>query len=82
MIQRPQSSKELIGRVEVMSKLYEAWRTLTRLFNETLKIHKEDYGMDRNKEMLIYRAKENIIPIRNLIEQVIELFKKDIEMIV
>jgi len=79
MIHRPQSIKELIGRIEIMAKLYEAWNNLTRLYNETLKIFKEDYGMDRFREDLLHRAKEKIPEIRILIEQVIDLFKKDIE---
>ena len=79
MIHRPQSTKEMIGRIEVMAKLYEAWNDLTRLFNKTLKIHKEDWGMDRDREMLIHRATEHIMPMRLLVEQVLNLFKKDIE---
>ena len=65
-----------------MSKLYEAWNDLTRLFNKTLNIFKEDYGMDRDREMLIHRAKGKLIPARDLIEQTIELFKKDIEAMI
>lgn len=79
MIHRPQTTKELIGQIEVMAKLYEAWEGLTRMFNKTLKIHKEDWGMDRDREMLIHRAKGNIMKARELVEQVLQLFKKDIE---
>ncbi|HEC39916.1 hypothetical protein LCGC14_0224740 [marine sediment metagenome] len=82
MIHRPQSTKEIIGRVEVMAKLYEAWNDLTRLLNKTLKIHKEDWGMDRSREMLILRATEYIMPMRLLIEKVINLYKEDIEAII
>jgi len=82
MIHKPQSIKEILGRIEVMAKLYEAWNVLTLLYIKTLKIGKDDWGMDRNREMLIFRAKEFIPKIRNLIEQVIELFKKDIKEMV
>jgi hypothetical protein len=82
MIHRPQSIEDLKGRIETMSKLYEAWNDLTRLHNKTLKIFKEDYGMDRNREMLIHRAKEHIKPMQLLIEQTLELFKKDLDELV
>jgi hypothetical protein len=82
MIHKPQSIMELIGRIEVMSKLYEAWNDLTRLYTKTLKIYKEDWGMDRDREMLIYRAKEQLPKARLLIEQVINLFKEDIKLII
>ena len=82
MIHRPQTTKDLIGRIEVMSKLYEAWNDITRLYNNTLKIHKENYGMNRHREMLIHRAKEKLPEVRNLIERVLELFKKDIEAMI
>ena len=65
-----------------MSKLYEAWNDLKRLENKTLKIFKEDYGMDRYRETLIHRAKEHIEPMSILIWQVIDLFKKDIEAMI
>ncbi len=81
MIHRPQTKKEIIGRCEVMAKLYEAWNDLTRLYNKTLKIHKDDWGMDRTREMMIHRAKQKIPEMRILIEKVIELFKEDIEAI-
>lgn len=82
MIHRPQSIEDLKGRIEVMSKLYEAWNDLTRLHNKTLKIFKEDYGMDRNREMLIHRVKEHIKPMQLLIEQTLELFKKDLDELI
>lgn len=79
MIHRPQTIKELIGRIEVMSKLYEVWNDLTRLYTKTLAIYKEDYGMDRNREMLLHRVKEHIPKAIILIEQTLELFKKDLD---
>lgn len=82
MIHRPTSIEEIIGRIETMSKLYEAWNILTRLQNDTLKIFKENYGMDRFRENLINRVKEKIPKMKILIEEVIELFKKDIKSIV
>jgi hypothetical protein len=81
MSHRPQTIKEIIGRIEVMSKLYEAWNDLTRLFNTTLKIFKEDWGMDRTREMMIHRAKEPLMESRDLIEEVIELYKKDFKQL-
>ena len=79
MIHRPQSIDDIKGRIEVMAKLYEAWNDLTRLYIKTLEIHKEDWGMDRDREMLIHRAKEQLPEARNLIEKVIKLFKKDLD---
>lgn len=78
MIHKPQSMERIIGRIEVMAKLYEAWNDLTRLYNKTLKIFKEDWGMNREREMLIHRAKEKLPESKILIEKVIELYKKDI----
>lgn len=82
MIHRPQSIEDILGRIEIMSKLYEAWNDLTRLYNKTLKIHKEDWGMDRDREMLIHRAKEYIPKARILIEQVLNLFKEDMKALI
>lgn len=79
MIHRPQSIEDIIGRTEVMAKLYESWNSLTRLENKTLRIYKEDWGMDRFRENLIHRATEYIPKMKMLIEQVIDLFKKDIK---
>ena len=79
MIHRPQSIDDIKGRIEIMSKLYEAWNDLTRLYTKTLAIYKEDYGMDRNRETLIHRAKEYIPKVIILIEQTLELFKKDLD---
>ena len=79
MIHRPQSIDDIKNRIEVMVKLYEAWNDLKRLQNKTLKIFKEDYGMDRFRETLIHRAKEHIEPMLKLIWEVIELFKKDLD---
>ena len=82
MIHRPKSIKGLIDRIEVMAKLYEAWNDLTRLESKTLRIYKEDWGMDRFRETLIYRTTKHISKMKPLIEQVLELFKKDIEAII
>ena len=79
MIHRPQSIDDIKGRIEVMVKLYEAWNDLKRLENKTLRIFKEDFGMDRYRETLINRAKEHIEPMSILIWQVIDLFKKDLD---
>ena len=79
MIHRPQSIDDIKGRIEVMAKLYEAWNNLKRLQNKTLRIYKEDYGMDRFRETLIHRTKEHIEPMLKLIWEVIELFKKDLD---
>ena len=79
MIHIPQTKKELIGRTETVAKLYQAWNDITQLYVTTLKIHKDDWGMDRTREMMIHRAREKLPEIRTLIEHVIELFKKDIE---
>lgn len=81
MIHRPQSIDDIKNRIEVMSKLYEAWKVLSRLENDTLKIYKEDAGMDRYRETLIHRAKEHIEPMSILIWRVIDLYKKDLDML-
>lgn len=65
-----------------MGKLYTAWKYLTTLYNDTLRIFKEDWGMDRHRETLIDRAKEPLLNSRTLIEEVIELFKEDLRSIV
>ena len=82
VIHRPQSTKEIIGRAETMAKLYEAWNDLTRLYNKTLKINKDDWGMDRHREMIIIQIKNHIPEMRTFLEKVIELFKKDFEAII
>ena len=79
MIHRPHTADALIGRTEVVSKLYEAWNDLTRLENKTLRIFKEDWGMDRFREDLIDRVKKRIPEMKELIENVINLYKKDIK---
>ena len=79
MIHRPQSIDDIKGRIEVMSKLYEAWNDLKRLQNKTLRIYKEDAGMDRFRETLIHRAKKHIEPMLELIWEVLELYKKDLD---
>ncbi|MFW9878168.1 MAG: hypothetical protein ACFFG0_34235 [Candidatus Thorarchaeota archaeon] len=82
MIHTPQSVEGIIGRAEVMGKLYTAWKYLTTLLNDTLNIFKEDWGMDRHREALIDRAKEPLLNSRTFIEQVIELFKEDLRSII
>jgi len=82
VIHRPQSIKEIIGRTEIMAKLYEAWNDLTRLYNKTLKTTKDDWGMDRHREMIIIQIKNHIPEMRTFLEKVIELFKKDLGAII
>ena len=82
MIHRPKSIEDLLGRIEIMVKLYEAWNDLTRLQNKTLKIFKEDWGMDRFRENQINRIKKHIPAMKHYLEQIINLYKKDIKAMI
>lgn len=79
MIHRPQSIEELIGQIEVMAKLYEGWNSLKRLETITLNIFKKDWGMDRFREKQIDKIRSHIPEMIILLENIINLFKKDIE---
>ena len=82
VIHRPQSIKEIIGRTKTMAKLYEAWNDMTRLYNKTLKIAKDDWGMDRYREMMLIQIKNHIPEMKIMLEKIIDLFKEDFEAII
>jgi len=56
-----------------IGKLNRIWKELTILNSrKKLDVCKSDsFVIDRSKEMMLFRAREHIIPMRNLVEQVI-----------
>lgn len=62
----------------LMNTMKECWKEITAL-NQKLQIFKEDQGMDRQKEMLIYHSREKIMEARTFLEQVIEFSQSKIK---
>jgi len=73
------SMKEFKGYMDTLEQLRDIWHDLTNLYNNKMRIFKEQYGMNRDRELWVHNAKEKIIEIRNLIEKTIKDIEEDIE---
>lgn len=66
------------NREKTLKRLELAWKQITDL-SSTLHITKSEAGIDRSREMILYRVREHIPKMRNLIEQVITEIEKNIK---
>jgi len=73
-----QYEKVVRDNQHLINTMKECWQGITFL-NQKLQIFKEDKGMDRQKEMLIYHSREKIMAARTFLEQVIEFSQSKIK---